>query len=364
MSAKRWRVAALAAAVLFLGGGLLRADDDKGPARERKKEAITSFGVLEAMTPDAARARALDWLKETGKADARQKEFDAIWASDRTVLDKVADTFALASPDAAKLLEDARSADTPAPTEASALLKDTKNPAFFRNNLALAYGRALINRRIYEEGLEALRAARAEQVVDPSAYLFDRAVAEHALLLKEDANRSILRLLDDTVDAPERYRMVAALMHFDMLGWREKDLGWVARMMNNIERRLDLYRGGPKTQDMQKKVVLQLDEMIEELEKQQQQQQQQQSGKNNGNGRPGKNIQASSPQRDSYGGDGSGPGKVDMKKFKELAENWGKLPEKERAKALLDLTRDMPARHRELIENYFKNLAKAETSSK
>ena len=50
--------------------------------------------------------------------------------------------------------------------------------------------------------------------------------------------------------------------------------------------------------------------------------------------------------------------------MKELAENWGKLPEKERAKALLDLTRDMPARHRELIENYFKNLARAENASK
>ena len=362
MSAMRWRVAALTAAVLFLGGGPLRADD-KGPAPDRKKEAITSFGVLENMAPDAARTKALDWLKEAGKADAHQKEFDAIWASDRTPLEKVGDTFALGNPDAAKLLEDARNPDTPAPTEVPALLKDTKNPAFFRNNLALAYGRALINRRVYEEGLEALRAGRVEQVVDPSAYLFDRAVAEHALLLKEDANRSILRLLDDTVDAPERYRMVAALMHFDMLGWREKDLGWVARMMNNIERRLDLYRGGPKTQDMQKKVVLQLDEMIEELEKQQQQQANG-SGKGSSNGRPGKNIQASSPQRDSYGGDGGGPGKVDPKKFKELAENWGKLPEKERAKALLDLTRDMPARHRELIENYFKNLAKAESTSK
>jgi hypothetical protein len=363
MSVMRWRVAALAAATLLLSGGALRADD-KAPAPERKKEAITSFGVLETPTPEAARAKALEWLKEAGKADAHQKEFDAIWSSDRTVLEKVTETLALGNADAAKLLEDARNPETPAPTAVPALLKDTKNPAFFRNNLALAYGRALINRRIYEEGLEALRVAKAEQVIDPGAYLFDRAVAEHALLLKDDANRSILRLLDDTVDAPERYRMVAALMHFDMLGWREKDLGWVARMMDNIERRLDLYRGGPKTQDMQKKVVLQLDEMIKELEEQQKNQGNGSGKGSSGNGRPGKNIQASSPQRDSYGGDGGGPGKVEQKKFKELAENWGKLPEKERAKALLDLTRDMPARHRELIENYFKNLAKSESVAK
>jgi hypothetical protein len=41
-----------------------------------------------------------------------------------------------------------------------------------------------------------------------------------------------------------------------------------------------------------------------------------------------------------------------------MAEVWGKLPEKERAQAIRELTRDMPPRYREVIENYFKNLAK------
>ena len=49
---------------------------------------------------------------------------------------------------------------------------------------------------------------------------------------------------------------------------------------------------------------------------------------------------------------------MDQKKLKELAQVWGKLPEKERAKAMADLTRDMPARYREVIENYFKQIAK------
>jgi hypothetical protein len=51
---------------------------------------------------------------------------------------------------------------------------------------------------------------------------------------------------------------------------------------------------------------------------------------------------------------------VDPKKLKEMAQVWGKLPEKERAKAMLELTRDMPPRYREVIENYFKKLAQAE----
>jgi hypothetical protein len=355
-----WRFAALAAGALFLSAGHLPAADAQPAPDKKAKEAFTSFGVLETLSADAARAQAQEWLAEVGKADACQKEFDAVWASDHTVLDKVAETLALGDPAARKLLEDARNPETPAPTAVPALLKDAKKPAFFRANLALAYGKALVNRRIHEEGLECLKVAKVEQVVDPGAYLFNRAVAEHALLQRDEANRSILRLLDDVVDAPERYKMVAALMHFDMQSWRDKDLGHVARLMDNIERRLDLYRGGPKTQEIQKKVVLRLDEMIEELEKQQCNC----SGNCKGGKPNGKNVRSSSPATEDYLGGVGGPGKVDEKKFKELAEVWGKLPDKERAKAMLDLTRDMPARHRELIENYFKNLARSESASK
>jgi hypothetical protein len=38
--------------------------------------------------------------------------------------------------------------------------------------------------------------------------------------------------------------------------------------MDNIQRRLDLTRGGEKTQKMQKEVVMRLDELIKQLENQ------------------------------------------------------------------------------------------------
>jgi hypothetical protein len=56
----------------------------------------------------------------------------------------------------------------------------------------------------------------------------------------------------------------------------------------------------------------------------------------------------------------SGPGNVENKKLKGLAQQWGKLPEKERAQAMQDLIQGMPARHREVIENYFKKLAQSQ----
>jgi hypothetical protein len=51
---------------------------------------------------------------------------------------------------------------------------------------------------------------------------------------------------------------------------------------------------------------------------------------------------------------------VDPKEFQKLVQNWGKLPEKERADALRNLTRGAPPQYRELIENYFRKLAQAE----
>ena len=242
-----------------------------------------------------------------------------------------------------------------------ALLKDASKPKFYRANLSLAYARALSNRRIYEESLAVLNNIRAEQVVDPAAYLFHKAVAEHALTKGPEANNTIVRLLGDVEDPPERYKSVGALMVFDILSWKEKDLGAIARKMDNIERRLDLSRGGPTTRKMQKEVVARLDELIKEKENQC-------NGSCSGNGgncpgggkggKPGSTNQPSNPMQDSQIATNSGPGHVDPKRIKEMAEVWGKLPEREQAKAMLELTREMPARYREVIERYFKELAR------
>jgi hypothetical protein len=51
-----------------------------------------------------------------------------------------------------------------------------------------------------------------------------------------------------------------------------------------------------------------------------------------------------------------GKGEVDMKKVKEIAAVWGTLPEKERAKAMVELTRNLPPKYRDAIETYFKQL--------
>ena len=123
---------------------------------------------------------------------------------------------------------------------------------------------------MYEESLAALAAVKPEETVDPAAYFFHRAVAEHALMKKDDAMRTIVRLLDDVADAPDRYAMLGRIMFVEMATWKkdEKDLSNIRRLMDNSERRLAQSRGGKTTQDIQKKIVFRLDELIKEKENQ------------------------------------------------------------------------------------------------
>ena len=262
MTVRSWcSVLALASLLMGLSTASYQAAEPK-PSRE-----APVFGMLRAPSTETVRAQALDWLKSAGKTD--QAAFEAVWnQADRPLLDLVADTFALGNLDAKKILDEARDPNGPAPKQVPDLIKDTKLPAFFRANLALAYAQALTSRRVYPEALESLQTVKPEQVVDPAAYFFHRAVAEHGQLQRQEATKSIARLLDDVPESPERYKMVAALMFLDMQSWKDKDLNAIDREMGVIKDRLGIARGGPETQRRQKAVVARLDEIIKKLEQQ------------------------------------------------------------------------------------------------
>jgi len=358
------RYSCLVLALLFASGQTIQA-------QERKQLA---FGAMEAMSADVAKTKAAAWLKEAGKTDqASTDKFEAIWKqTDRTVLDRLADTFALGNADAAKILTEARHPLSPAPVKVPDIIKNDAQPVFFRANLALAYARLLGNRRVFEEGLETLKLFQPEQVAEPSTYLFHRGVCEHGLLQKAEANKTIARLLGDVLDAPDRYKTVGLLMILDMQNWKDKDLSAVARIMDNVDRRLQLDRAGKDTQKLQKQVVARLDELIKELENKAKK-------KSPGDGPPNPNDEgcpdggpgtpssgppkggnkAEKPADDAYNSTQGGPGYVDPAKLKKLAERWNSMPVVERQQELTRLMAGMPQRHREAIENYFRNIAQS-----
>jgi hypothetical protein len=262
VTVRKWLTTAVVAAGLGLGSAL------PAPAADNTKAEYT-FGSLRTTAPEAAKAQAEAWLKKVGKFD--QAAFEKVWAdADASVLDRTVATLELGSPEAKAAMAAARNAAVDAPKDVPAVIKDEKTDSYLRANLALGFARAMTTARVYEESLAALSGVKPEAVVDPACYFFHRAVAEHALMKKDDAMRSIVRLLDDVADAPDRYAMLGRILFVEMATWKkdEKDLANIRRLMDNSERRLAHARGGKITQDIQKKIVFRLDELIKEKENQ------------------------------------------------------------------------------------------------
>src|SRR5207248_2448026 len=108
----------LTTVALAVSVGTVRAAD--APAKQTKE--IASFGALQAPSAEAVREQAAKWYASVGGKD--QKAFDAVWAADRPMLDKVSQTLALGNPEAAKLLKQVNDLNAPAPEGVPAILKD------------------------------------------------------------------------------------------------------------------------------------------------------------------------------------------------------------------------------------------------
>ena len=318
-------------------------------AADPPKPAYT-FGTLRPLANDVARAKLV--------AAVGVAAVDQAWSGERSAAENVLAALLAAKPEPAKLIAAAGDPDAPAPTAAPAFLTDTGLDRFAKSNLAAAYLQALSGRKVYEEALAAAPAVTPEELADPAGYLFHKAACEHALGKRDAANSTLRTLLDDVTGVPDRYRVVATLLYFDVEKWPkdEKDLLNLARLADNSQRRLDLGRGGPVTQEIQKKIVFRLDEQIKQAEqqlKQQQKKQQQAQGEKGGKGKPqecpdggekqdGTASGQGKPMDDSKVAENRGKGVVDEKKLRQYEAEWGKLPEAERKRVMLEIGRDLP----------------------
>ena len=51
-----------------------------------------------------------------------------------------------------------------------------------------------------------------------------------------------------------------------------------------------------------------------------------------------------------------GQGAIDEKKLRNYEKVWGTLPEAERKKVVMEMTRDLPPKYKPMIEDYFRSL--------
>jgi hypothetical protein len=63
--------------------------------------------------------------------------------------------------------------------------------------------------------------------------------------------------------------------------------------------------------------------------------------------------------QDSFGGNNGGKGDVLEQKLRHYTENWGKMNDRDRASAMVELTKDLPPKYKVVIEEYFKSLSRS-----
>lgn len=279
------------------------------------------------------------WPQEGGLADGG------------VLLEQLAVTLVLTDGRLRNVVELCRAEEAPNSLPAFAVLNDEKTPAFVRNNLRLLYGRWLAQRDYYDEALEQIDGLKADEVVDPASLLFYQSVGHHRLLDKKKCLPALSKLLENEQAIPRRYSQLAHLMEADLKPLKADSLDEIARIMRNVENRLDKGRAGARVRKEEDDIVAKLDKLIEELEKQQGG-----GGSGSGNGPP-KGGPPSSPMNDSNIANDKGPGNVDPKKLGNGAD-WGDLPPKQRQAALQQIAKDLPAHYREVIEEYFRKLAR------
>ncbi len=268
-------------------------------------------------------------------------------------LNLLASSFALAGGEIAELMNLSQGLKTTPILPEVAFLDDSSKPDFQRDNAKLIFARWLAQNELYNETLDQLSSMTTEDVIDPASLLFYRSIANHRLLKKDECLPIVGRLLEKEETLPKRFAILAAMIREDIKPLEPDSLDEISRLMDSIKVRLGHGRAGKRVRTEEEDVIAKLDKMIKKLEDQAKQQQQQASA----SGAPGQDLNPNKPMEDSMPGGGRGEGNVDAKNIGS-EDGWGDLPPKERQQALQQLGKDFPSHYRDVIEEYFRKLAK------
>ena len=228
--------------------------------------------VVAAPAATETRSKVRHWVAAQGVTDkAVLEQIGKAWAFDKQpmsggrVLDMVVDTFSSVDGKTKAFVASCQlEAGTPVPDAGILEGKD----AFYTANMQLFYGRFLARKQMYDEALDLLAALETRTVVDPAGLLYFKAVCEHQLLKKTESLATIRTLLENTTAVPLRYKTTAELMQHDLQSLKKDSLTEISRKMKDVERRLELGRGGQRVQKEEDEIVASLDAIIEKLEQQ------------------------------------------------------------------------------------------------
>ena len=344
--------ATVAVCCLALWGALAAAAFGQAP------DELGEVASWKRPSAEQVRSRVMKWLDGQDADDKIRDEVNRIWQADAKnssettageVLDRAVRSFAAVDGKARRLVEQCSGPSAGPVLPDTDWLADGQADSFVVDNLRLLYGRWLANHSLLDESREQLADLKPEDVVDPATLLFYQAVVHQGLLEPEAGLAAVKRLLEGADQGPRRYAEIGRLLKRDLETIEEDSLDHIARRMNDVGRRLELGRAGPDVRKIEDGVIESLDKLIEKVKKQQQQRE--------GSGQDAQNMQPSNPAEESRPMGGKGPGEVTKKDIGSKA-NWGDLPPKQRQEALQQIGREFPAHYRDVIEQYFRKMAK------
>jgi hypothetical protein len=249
-------------------------------------------------------------------------------------------------------------------------LDDSSSAKYLKGALRYYLARKLVQSRLDDEALPVLEELTAENCkdncIDPLGLLIAKAVVcEH--LASPEKGLAALSSFRDTAETaeknglsvPRRYTETAKLLEFNLKQEKEEqekkqseNPQRISKQMDQVRRRLGKGKTDEDTQQAEKDVMKNIDKLIEKVEKQLHQEEQQE----NAEGEQQQGQQTNRPADDSKRIQQKAPGNVDRRDF-EKDSDWGNLPPKEREEALLKIEKEFPAHYRDIIEQYFREMA-------
>lgn len=318
----------------------------------KSESPVAVSGKLGAPPSDEmVRKRLVGYLKASGTSEAKIREALVLWDPKTTTIDsrerlgKILATIGVVDPQILRWAETVRCSDTGGVDIIR--LEDEATDSCFKDALKLWIAQGWIQQGRYGEALSLLDGIEPAELCDPASYAFAVATIHHQRAEKKQGLELLEWLLQYSGAIPERYNVLGNLMYEDLRQLQTGSLDDISRRMKQIHKQLDLGRTGDNVLKTEDEVLQMLDKLIEEESKKQASQAQ-------------ATAQGGAPARPADASrllGGKGTGQVTKKKLGKTA-GWGDLPPKEREQAMQELSREFPAHYREVIEAYFRELAR------
>ena len=316
---------------------------------------VVASAAFGRMPIEQIKVRLQQWLTLSRTDETTSKQAIELWSDREEVdgltaeqtLDRLIDSLAVADKSVQQLVESCRSTGT----RGSLNYEGARSDTFFRDQVALYHARWLTQHRFYAEAILMLEALDPENVIDPASLFFYRAVCRLRLLKSAEAGDDISLLLNHTLDVPARFRSVAEMMKEEVQVATE-GLPQVARLMSDVQRRLDLGDSDDPVQKREDEIIAAMDKLLEEMEKEKQKQQQSVDGQGQGQqNQPGTQGAAQSAIKGS-----AADGEADRKELSENG-NWGMLDKQAETKARELIRQQFPPNFLDAISRYTRRIA-------